>query len=160
MVFGGYSACFCLDGAQAEQEKKQPAIGAGEGDAMSKARDEYYEFKKHADMHYEGLRDQIENYVRELEQDVEEYKRRLSVSNETIDIYEKLVKHVESQRDDLYMELQSNEMSTNELEQEKAELFNALKKICKTLKKHDCRSYNCEACYYDKLIKHTEAQNG
>lgn len=36
---------------------------------MSKARDEYYEFKKHADLHHEGLRDPIENYVRELEQE-------------------------------------------------------------------------------------------
>ena len=69
-----------------------------------------------------SLHDKIE----ELEQDIEEYERRLSVSNETIDIYEKLVKHVETQRDDLYQELQSNEMLIEELKNQKAELIQAI----------------------------------
>ena len=60
----------------------------------------------------------LKNKIAELEQDMEEYERRLSVSNETIDIYEKLVKHVETQRDDLYQELQSNEMFIEELKRE------------------------------------------
>ena len=72
-----------------------------------------------------SLHDKIE----ELEQDIEEYERRLSVSNETIDIYEKLVKHVETQRDDLYQELQSNEMLIEELKQQKAELVKFIKFI-------------------------------
>ena len=101
--------------AQAEQEKKQPAIGTGEGDAMSKARDRFKARCKFI---------MAANY------------------RET------------ANKDSVYFDY------ILELEQEKAELFNALKKICETLKKHDCRSYNCEACYYDKLIKHTEAQNG
>ena len=68
----------------------------------------------------------LKNKIEELEQDIEEYERRLSVSNETIDIYEKLVKHVETQRDDLYQELQSNEMLIEELKNQKAELIQAI----------------------------------
>ena len=71
----------------------------------------------------------LKNKIEELEQDIEEYERRLSVSNETIDIYEKFVKHVETQRDDLYQELQSNEMLINELEQQKAELMEFIEDI-------------------------------
>jgi cell division septum initiation protein DivIVA len=73
--------------------------------------------------------DDLENRIEELEQDIEEYERRLSVSNETIDIYEKLVKHVETQRDDLYQELQSNEMFIKELKNQKAELIEFVKDI-------------------------------
>ena len=74
--------------------------------------------------------DRLHEEIFELKQDIEEYERRLSVLNETIDIYEKLVKHVETQRDDLYQELQSNEMLINELEQQKAELINLLCERC------------------------------
>ena len=34
---------------------------------MSKSRDEYYEFKKEADLHHEGLRDRSYEYILELE---------------------------------------------------------------------------------------------
>ena len=71
--------------------------------------------------------DSLKNKIEELEQDIEEYERRLYVSNETIDIYEELVKHVETQRDDLYQELQSNEMLIEELKNQKAELIEALR---------------------------------
>lgn len=81
--------------------------------------------------------ERLHEEIFELKQDIEEYERRLSVSNETIDIYEKLVKHVEMQRDDLYQELQSNEMLINELEQQKAELISVVKATAELIEKFE-----------------------
>jgi chromosome segregation ATPase len=87
--------------------------------------------------------DRLHEEIFELKQDIEEYERRLSVSNETIDIYEKLVKHVETQRDDLYQELQSNEMLINELEQQNKELRELLDDVIAVLVYHE-QSYDSE----------------
>jgi len=35
---------------------------------MSKAKDDYYEFKKEADLHHEGLCDRSYEYIKELEE--------------------------------------------------------------------------------------------
>ena len=88
--------------------------------------------------------DRLHEEIFELKQDIEEYERRLSVSNETIDIYEKLVKHVETQRDDLYQELQSNEMLIEKLKQQKAELIEIAREYSYLLLSQQTYDFNNE----------------
>ena len=68
---------------------------------MSKAKDDYYEFKKEADLHNGGLCDKSYEYIKELEAENETSERKISVSIVVIDKMVTAYKELEEQNKEI-----------------------------------------------------------